>query len=54
MVIHLNELNCEEVDTQELFETGNSSNCNVVVADLLRKNRILNEEFKGLKREHSQ
>lgn len=52
MAIHIKELNYEEVDTQVLFETGNSSDSDATIVDLLGKNIILNEEVKGVKREN--
>ena len=52
MVIQLNEFNYEEVKTQGLFDTRDSSESDAIIADLLEKKSILNEGYRGLKREH--
>ena len=48
----INDTLYQEVDSKGLFEDGNSNEYDIAIENLIEKNNILNEETKGLKREH--
>ena len=52
MAIQQNDTLYQEVDTQGLLDDGSSSESDATITDLLEKNNIMNEEVRGLKREH--
>ena len=50
VAIQIKKLSYEEVETEGLFESINPND--KASADLLNKKKLLNEEIRGLKREH--
>lgn len=49
LAIQKNDTHYKEEDTTRLFENGNSSDFNVAVVDLMKKNNALTEEARNLK-----
>ena len=51
IAIEENDTQYQEIDTTEFFIDGNTSEFDVVVADLMEKNGTLTEEVRNIKRE---
>ena len=52
MAIAENDIHYKEIDTTKVFEKGDSKEFDAVIAELMEKNRVQEEEIRSLKMEH--